>query len=165
MLVDSFKDHDISFTLKDITWTVNADWSNHKGSNLNFAMKKALRKGSYAALNLYYLKKVDQHNGYCYYPVANPGDQAITQDGCVQRMDTMPGVGDRGYAGFVTTHEVGHWLSLLHTFENGCNSPGDHVDDTPAENHKDRDACKERDSCPNSPGKDPIHNYMAYVFE
>ena len=31
----------------------------------------------------------------------------------------------------VITHEAGHWLSLRHTFENGCRIPGDYVADTP----------------------------------
>ena len=31
----------------------------------------------------------------------------------------------------VGTHETGHWLNLRHTFENGCNSTNDGIDDTP----------------------------------
>ena len=31
----------------------------------------------------------------------------------------------------VVTHEMGHWLNLRHTFENGCSGTGDNIADTP----------------------------------
>jgi Pregnancy-associated plasma protein-A len=60
-------------------------------------------------------------------------------------------------------HEAGHWLGLMHTFQGGCDAPGDGIADTPAE-AKDHRTCADptRDSCPNDPGVDPMYNYMSY---
>ncbi|KAJ6447180.1 DNA replication complex GINS protein psf2 [Purpureocillium lavendulum] len=51
VLNDNFAPSGFSFTLKDVDWTVNANWARNRNS---LAMKRQLRKGSYAALNLYY---------------------------------------------------------------------------------------------------------------
>lgn len=32
----------------------------------------------------------------------------------------------------IVSHEIGHWLDLNHTFWNGCDAPGDGIEDTPA---------------------------------
>lgn len=68
--------------------------------------------------------------------------------------------------GRTMTHEVGHYLGLLHTFHNGCGSStqpystGDLIADTRAEQSESY-GCEEMDSACGS-GPRPIHNYMNY---
>jgi hypothetical protein len=52
-------------------------------------------------------------------------------------------------------------MGLHHTFRGGCGVTGDGVWDTPAEAEENFD-CIPRDSCPDRPGLDPIHNFMDY---
>jgi Pregnancy-associated plasma protein-A len=63
-------------------------------------------------------------------------------------------------------HEVGHWLGLFHTFQGGCNPPGDGISDTPAEEEPHFE-CDDPllDSCPLDPGLDPLDNYMSYSLD
>ena len=67
--------------------------------------------------------------------------------------------------GRTTTHEVGHFLGLYHTFEGGC-ADGDFCADTPATAQENYNCPIGQDSCPVGTGDgilDMIENYMDYT--
>jgi len=85
---------------------------------------------------------------------------------------TNDAAGFLGYATFppydlgrTATHEVGHWLGLYHTFQDGCTNPnnayttGDLLADTPPE-AEPTFGCMPGVSCGNVPW--PLENYMDY---
>lgn len=75
--------------------------------------------------------------GYAYLPQAVQQFNYNKQDGIVMRSDYVGviGTGSVSGAGSTLTHEVGHYLGLLHTFEDGCagtgSNKGDRCADTP----------------------------------
>ena len=158
----AYAPYSISFTLAGTDWTVNSGWA-ADGSEL--AMKKALRKGTYKDLNLYFMKSMN-YLGYCYFPVSTTsGSNDFFYDGCSILSSTTPGGSETNYnQGQTVTHEVGHWLGLYHTFQGGCTGTGDSVSDTPAESSAASGCPVGRDTC-SSTGVDPIHNYMDYTYE
>jgi Pregnancy-associated plasma protein-A len=150
------------FVVKGIDRTANNDWYDWSlyEDNDDQEAKTRLHRGSMADLNIYIANLQDGLLGYAYYPRTVP----LALDGLVILNESMPGGDAAPYNGGDTaTHEIGHWLGLLHTFENGCNGAGDHVNDTPAQlDGENIFYCNESDdTCPKQ-GTDPVHNFMSY---
>ncbi|KAI2633954.1 metalloprotease [Xylaria nigripes] len=165
----AYNPHGFAFNLIGSDWTVNSTWSVGKDEK---DMKVALRKGSYADLNIYFMTELGKDLlGFCTFPklLHEPGSNTFLRDGCSVLAQTVPGGTEEDYnTGATAIHEVGHWMNLLHTFQGGCLPPGDLVDDTaaeavPASDDDNSDCPVGRNSCILIPGVDPIHNYMDYA--
>jgi len=165
VLQSTYAPYGFTFTLKGTDFTINTSWAS---DGAEIAMKKALRKGTYKALNIYFLKDLGGNFGYCYFPTTvSSGSNAFYQDGCSILYTTVPGGSATNFnLGYTVTHEVGHWMGLYHTFQgSSCTGNGDFVSDTPAQLSASSGCPTGRDSCPNAAGVDPIHNYMDYSYD
>ncbi len=76
--------------------------------------------------------------------------------------------------GRTTTHELGHYLGLLHVFDDNSNGDcsdnrvgvcldNDFCNDTPVQKCPSTICDTNKDSCPDEPGKDMVQNYMDYT--
>ncbi|KAJ3211177.1 hypothetical protein HDU67_004736 [Dinochytrium kinnereticum] len=157
------------FVIHQTDRTYNTRWFNSVGpsSTLQTTMKRTLRKGTAADLNLYTVGFVSGSGagllGYATFPSSyrsNPLD-----DGVVTLYSSLPGGSTPNYnLGKTMTHEVGHWLGLFHTFQGGCTGAGDQVDDTPPQSSPTNGCPVGRDSCAGG-GLDPIENFMDYSYD
>ena len=154
------------FIKASVTYTQDDTWyAAGPGSAGQTAMKNSLHTGTADDLN-FYTNSGGGYLGWATFPNEYAG--APSQDGVVCYWASLPGSTYVPYnEGDTGTHEVGHWLGLYHTFQGGCTSPNDGVADTPLERtsffgcpgNKAPDTCKG----PNSPGVDPIENFMDYT--
>jgi hypothetical protein len=148
-----------SFTLRGVTRTDKAAWYSRPEEN-ETAIKTKLHNGDKGTLNLYTAGLGDQVLGWSTFPWEYAAHPAM--DGVVMHVGSVPGGTIAGFnKGYTATHEIGHWLGLYHTFQNGCAQPGDTVDDTPYERDPSDGCPSTRDTCPVT-GTDPVHNFMDY---
>ncbi|KDN67418.1 putative metalloprotease [Colletotrichum sublineola] len=161
VLNEAYAPHDIQFAQAGADWTVDSNWASDRAE---LTMKRSLRKGTYADLNVYFLPGTP-YLGYAYFPeTVTTGSSAFYYDGVVIQSASAPGGSLSQYnLGHTATHEVGHWLGLYHTFEGyQCEGNGDYVSDTPFESEQAYGCEIGRDTCPNQAGADPVTNYMDY---
>ncbi len=100
-----------------------------------------------------------------------PFPSVMNGDGIVARytnIGTTSNVPQQYRKGKTITHEVGHWLSLLHVwgFDSGCGDFGDFIDDTPDQADLNF-GCPSfpHITCNNGPNGDMFMNYMDYTNE
>jgi len=158
-------DSKIRFCLAGTTATDNTSWYN---ANDDYAMKSTLKRGGSESLNVY-VNTAAGFLGYAYYP----DTQDFVEDGVVMLNDSMPGGAAAGFnEGDTLTHEVGHWLELDHTHDNGCAGSGDYMDlASPSTSYNKVKSSESTatfgcptslNNCAGDGGKNPIHNFMSY---
>jgi hypothetical protein len=141
----------------------NDDWFTDNGG-FNNPMKTALHWDTTRYLNIY-TNDAAGYLGYATFPTEAGG----SQDGIVLLWDAVgrnsPG-GPPYNQGRTGTHEVGHYLGLLHTFDGGCGSAGapyttgDLIADTQREADSQFGCPMTQSAC--GGGLNPVENYMDY---
>ncbi|MGE3544201.1 MAG: M43 family zinc metalloprotease, partial [Kofleriaceae bacterium] len=128
-------------------------------------MKEALAWDPTRYLNIY-TNDAAGYLGYATFPEESAG---TTDDGVVLVWSTVGRNAPQGgqyNLGRTATHEVGHYLGLLHTFQSGCGDTGapyltgDLVADTQPESEASYGCTAAASTC--GGGMNPIDNYMDY---
>ncbi|KAK8061893.1 hypothetical protein PG994_008259 [Apiospora phragmitis] len=163
---EAYAPYGYQFTLAGTDFTVNSNWATNAYGSAEAPMKRALRKGNYADLNLYLVSDMGSILGYATFPDdSGPGQSNFYLDGVVVASGSVPGGPLTNFnLGLTSVHEAGHWFGLYHTFQGGCRGQGDYVADTPPEASAASGCPTGRDTCSGG-GVDPIHNYMDYTYD
>ena len=113
-----------------VNHSVTAGYGNSSGYD---ALIAADAWDNYKYMNIYiqndlYNNAVYNNSGIAWYPntsMSNNKTARIVYNGAYLGPNTSTEFGS------TLTHEYGHWLNLIHTFDGGCTFPNDNVSDTP----------------------------------
>lgn len=167
ILNEAFSRFGITFRYdeSEVTFTNNYNWylMGHRSFSEREA-KTTLAVDPTKNLNFYTGGLQDGLLGWATFPFDLAGDTIM--DGVVILDESFPEGKEAPFnLGKTAIHEVGHWLGLYHTFQDGCNGFGDHCNDTVAHSgpnygkpneNESNGACNEEEFA-------PIHNFMNYV--
>jgi len=161
VLNEAYEQYNIIFTLSSIDRTANDNWFSDMES-YEQQYKQQLNIDPAHHLNIY-TGDMPGLLGWAYMPYS--WSESYYMHGVCLSYTCLPGGTYPYNLGKTASHEVGHYLGLLHTFDNGCSAPGDYVNDTPYQDDGNNIyTCNPNlDTCPNQLGTDPVHNYMNYV--
>lgn len=169
LLNETFGPMGYRFVLAIVDRTENAEWFVN-APNVEAQMKQALAVDPAHFLNYYTAQLQGGLLGWAYFPSSYA--ESNFMHGVVLHYQTLPGGGYPGYgSGDTGVHEVGHYVGLYHTFQDGCaggDSPpgcetgGDQVCDTPAQAAPTWSCPPGYNSCATG-GPDPLNNFMSYA--
>lgn len=137
--------------------------------NANNNVKSVVSWDNNNYLNIWVVQSIESSSGgitagYAYLPQPN---QSAEYDGILIGHNYVGDIGTSTSSanGRTLTHEVGHYLGLRHTFQDGCDINGDNCSDTPPVQTANYSCNYNANSCssdsPNLP--DQIENYMDYT--
>jgi MYXO-CTERM domain-containing protein len=153
-----------------INYYTNNTWYQDPGPGWYSAMKDTIGWDTARYFNIYTNDGSGSGTlGYATFPQESAGDY---DDGVVLNWAFVGRDAPNGGAynlGRTATHEVGHYLGLFHTFQDGCGSAslpyntGDLIADTVAEQEPQFDCVIAPSAC--GGGDNPIENYMDYTTD
>src|SRR5918996_1734778 len=145
----------IQFKIINVNLYENRAWLLHRpGSDEEIEMKTELGKDTARSLNIYTAEPRGGLLGYATFPWWY--EEMPQLDGVVLHHASLPKAARPWIEqpwpfdlGMTAVHQVGHWCGLYHTFQGGCEAPGDDIEDTAYE-ERAATGCplNERSSCP-----------------
>ena len=133
VLNNDYAKSNVKFMLTAFNYYNKTEWFNmNYNTPAETSMKKTLRRGKASTLNIYTTQLQGGLLGWSTFPQDYKSKPVM--DGVVVDFRSLPHGAFNSYnLGRTLTHEVGHWMGLWHTFQDGCTFPNDFIDDTRAE--------------------------------